>query len=250
MATDRAHGPGGPLTHDAGAPSATPHSTVNHRNGGASTRADPRELVGLATADSLAPRAVRPHIVLALCFALPMMACAGIWGATFNVGTVNSMMGNGGLEAVISPAFGAMAGCILFAWIVVSFRPLREPLDDYATVIPGAADTAVEVRARLRDTLQAYGPQGLRLDTRDVDDTPALVLRAATEHAAVTVNPIATDLLIAWSMWRRRSTARVIGQVIGDLLEPAKYSAAASAAASSALRLRAHLDFSVRTTFQ
>jgi hypothetical protein len=143
-----------------------------------------------------------------------------------------------------------MAGCILFAWIVVSFRPLREPLDDYATVIPGAADTAVEVRARLRDTLQAYGPQGLRLDTRDVDDTPALVLRAATEHAAVTVIPIATDLLIAWSMWRRRSTARVIGQVIGDLLEPAKYSAAASAAASSALRLRAHLDFSVRTTFQ
>ena len=193
---------------------------------------------------------MRPHIVLALCFALPMVACAGIWGATFNVGTVNSMMGNAGIEAVLSPAFGAMAGCILFAWIVVSFRPLREPLDDYATVVAGAAHSVAQVRARLRDTLEAYGPDQLRIDNREIDGVPTLVLRVGNEYAAIVVHAIATDMIIAWSMWRRRSTARVIGQVIGDLLEPAKHSAGASAAASSALTLRAHLDYLVRTTIQ
>ena len=112
-----------------------------------------------------------------------------IWGATFNVGTVNSMMGNSGIEAVLSPAFGAMAGRILFAWIVVSFRPLREPLDDYATVVADAAHSVADVRARLRDTLEAYGPDELRIDNRRIDAAPTLVLRAAMDTPRPSYTP-------------------------------------------------------------
>lgn len=53
----------------------------------------------MEAADSLAARALRPHLLLATCFVAPLIGCASVWGATSNVGQMNSVLGNGGIEA-------------------------------------------------------------------------------------------------------------------------------------------------------
>ncbi|WP_028935660.1 hypothetical protein [Pseudonocardia spinosispora] len=210
--------------------------------------ARPRTLDGSAVeaADALAPRALRPHLVLAACFGFPLVACGMVWGATFNVGSMNSMVGRGGIEAAISPAFAAVAGCILFAWIVVSFRPLRESLADGATVLEGGAERADAVTTAIQECAAQRCRQPFQVRQRDLDGVPSLTVRNGAEYGMVTVRALGPDLFVGWSLWRRRSTARLLGQVLNNLTEPARENPYSSVAASSFIVMREQLHCMTR----
>lgn len=200
----------------------------------------------MEAADALAPRALRPHLILSACFGFPLAACGAVWGATFNVGSMNSMVGRGGIEAAISPAFAAAAGCILFAWIIVSFRPLRESLADGATVLEDGAEHAEAVATAIRECATTRCRQPFQTQPQDLDGIPALAVRNGAEHGLVTVRALGPDLFVGWSLWRRRSTARLLGQVLNNLTEPARENPHSAVAASSLIIMREQLHCMTR----
>ena len=208
----------------------------------------PRIVDGSAmeAADALAPRALRPHLILSICFAAPLVAFASVWGATFNVGQMNSMVGNAGIEAAISPAFAAAAGCVLFGWIVVSFRPLRESLADGAVVLEGRGDYAPAVATAIRECATTRCQHPFQAHPHDLDGIPALAVRNGAEYGLVTVRAVGSDLFVGWSLWRRRSTARLLGQVISNLTEPARENPHSAVAASSFIVMREQLHCMTR----
>jgi hypothetical protein len=200
----------------------------------------------MEAADSLAARALRPHLLLATCFVVPLIGCASVWGATFNVGQMNSVMGNGGIEAAISPAFGAAAGCLLFAWLIVTFRPLRESLADGAAVLEGGGPSVEAVVAAIGDCADRRCREPFEAWPRDLDGVKAFAVRNGNEYGLITVRAVGEDLFIGWSLWRRRSTARLLGQVLSNLTEPARENPYAAVAASSFIVMREQLHCMTR----
>jgi hypothetical protein len=196
----------------------------------------------LAAAEALAPRALRPHMLVAMCFAAPLVACASVWAASFNVGQMNTMMANEGAEARVATAFGMVSVVILFAWIAVSFRPLRESLADSAVIVEGTAGSAPEVYAAIRECAETRCGDPFRFEATELDGIPGLVVRNEAEHGLITVRAIGPDLFIGWSLWRRRSTARLIGQILNNLVDAAKFNPYAAAAASSFVVMREQLQ--------
>jgi hypothetical protein len=198
----------------------------------------------MAAADELAPRTLRPHIILSTCFLLPFAALASMWGATLGLGQMNNMVGNLGVEGALSPIFAAGAGCILLLWIIASFRRLREPLADGALVAVGAAEDADVVSAAIREAAarcqSSFQVQDLNLDGF------GLIVRDGVEHGLLTVRVAGNNLLVSWSLWRRRSTARLVTHALGDLLQPAGEHPRSSVAASHYLVMREQMQYLVQ----
>jgi len=196
----------------------------------------------IAAADVFAIRSLVPHLLLSLLFLVPLIGCLAVWAAAFSVGQINTVMANGGIAPELANAFAAAAGSILFAWMVTSFRPLREPLADRAIILEGHAGAIEQVYGAIYDNAARFCAPPFRLTPQKLEGMSALSLRLGNEHGLVTVRPIGSDLFVGWSVWRRRSSARLIGQVINNVLDSAHLNAYSAAAASSFVIMREQLE--------
>lgn len=165
-----------------------------------------------------------------------------MWAATFNVGQMNTMMATEGIEARVATAFGVISVVILLAWVAVLFRPLRESLADSAVIVEGAAGSAPSVYAAISECADSRCKNPFHFEATELDGIPGLVVRYAAEHGLITVRVIGPDLFIGWSLWRRRSTARLIAQVLNNLVDPAQFNPYSAAAASSFVMMREQLQ--------
>lgn len=187
----------------------------------------------MAAADDLAPRTLRPHLILSTCFLLPFVALGSVWGATFGLGQMNDMVGNIGVEGALAPSFAAGAGCVLLLWVIASFRRLREPLADGALVVQDAASAAEAVSAAI-DEAAARCESSFQTQESPLDGF-GLTVRDGGEYGLLTVRVAGSNLIVSWSLWRRRSTAGLVTHVLGDLVQPVREHPRSAAAASTYL---------------
>jgi len=176
--------------------------------------------------DAVTPRILRPHLVRAGLFLVIYSVVATIsvvawfFVAFAAIAAEASRPGSGSGDA-----FGGFTLLLLIlqilvvvAWIVSLFLPLREPIAEYGLLVEGRGGAAPSAYAWVAQTIGVRRTP-FQVNAGKVQNVPVLLLTSGRVRAMVVVSAIGTDLYLGWTMWRSRSTAVLIGNMIRDMVQ-------------------------------
>lgn len=207
--------------------------------------------------DPVSPRAIRPHMVRSGLFLLVMAMF--VVGYSFGLGIsvlTSNVVFSGGIVGLGPRAAGllsvvSLSGIVIvaLAWVVTLMLPVREVVSEYGVVLEGRGDSAARVYAWVRDGLGDRWPR-VTIDAEEVLDVPTVRVTNGVEHAAFTVRALGPDLFLGWSLWRKRSTIRLLWHVMRDGLEWSSEDELNAVRASSAIAMRELLRSIARESAQ
>lgn len=134
------------------------------------------------------------------------------------IGQLSSL--NGEAEGNGSSAFGAFMTIVAFlayiACIVTLFIPVNEPIAEYSLLLEGRVAAGPASYWWILHTAQGRQTP-YRMEPARLAGQYFLSIKDGRDQAMVVVRTVGQDLFVGWTMWRRRSTASVIGQLLRDL---------------------------------
>lgn len=185
----------------------------------------PRELGGVA--DYSLARTLRPHLLRSAVFLAMTSVFVMFWiiGLTFSTLSSLSQVGvripDPGPEVDSALTLLGLGGILVFGfgWLISLTVSVREFVDEGSILLRRAADRRDAVCDVLHRLFEERCPP-FECDTARERST--LFVSGPQLSTVVTVSPTGTDLHIGWSMWRSRSTIRLIGMVFADLVRGAQ----------------------------
>ncbi|HWN32679.1 MAG TPA: hypothetical protein VNP03_08035 [Pseudonocardia sp.] len=182
-----------------------------------------------------------PHLARSIAFLAPVVISLLCWliGTGFSIVAGLGAVGGSGLS--LGPAIDSglsllgLAGLVFFGmvWLASLFVGAREVVAEGGVLIEDGAQALAAVYGSMQVRVNRQCPPFV-VRSGEFDRNPTLWVSNDREEALIIVRPSGPDLRIGWSMWRIRSTATLIG----DLL-PGKRSndvAVLQADSSSAMR--------------
>jgi len=171
-------------------------------------------------------RVLRPHLFRFVVFLVLENVLFVLWlifslmSAIGRLGSGGNGFGNsgGGFFGFVSALLGIAMLLVALAWLVSLFLPTREPIAEYGVLLEERAAGAGQAFGWIAYTVQRRGTP-LQVGDASSSGHHLLTLSSRTEKGAVLVTGYGSDLYLGWTMWRRRSTVRVIIDAVRDMLE-------------------------------
>lgn len=162
-----------------------------------------------------------PHLLRSIVFLAPVVISLLFWmiGTGFSLVAGLGAVGGSGLS--LGPAIDSglsllgVAGLVFFGmvWLVSLFVGVREVVAEGGVLIEGGARSLAAVHGSMRVRVDRQCPPFV-VRSGEVDGNPTLRVSNDREEALIIVRPSGPDLRIGWSMWRIRSTATLIGDLL------------------------------------
>jgi hypothetical protein len=178
----------------------------------------PDELISdLVTWSVLKPHLLRAIVIFVL-VQVAQIPLFLIWAAV-KASALNNSSGYGSYEdsggSGGSAIFLVLLLLLWLGWLCSFFLPVRESIAEYGLVIEGKGGNGANAFGSLIETIERReAPFTWRMGK--VLGVPCLRLLSGRVRALVFVRKIGNDLYVGWSMWRNRSTAVVVGNLVRD----------------------------------
>lgn len=179
--------------------------------------------------DHASLRSLRPHLLRSGVFFAVIGVFVTCWLVGLTFSTLAALAQVGVRTPDLGPAMDAfltlvgVGGIIVFGlgWLISLLVSVREFVDEQETLLVGAAERRNAVYEAIRANLDERCPP-FTLQTGELEGGLTLRLRGKDAWALVTIQAVGPDLDVNWSMWRTRSTARLITRVFADMITGAQ----------------------------
>jgi hypothetical protein len=162
-----------------------------------------------------------PHLVRTIVFLVPVAVSLLLWtiGTGFSIVAGLGAVGGSGVE--LGPAIDAglsllgLAGLVFFGmiWLASLFVGVREVVADGGVLIENGAQSLAAVHSSMRARVERQSPP-FAVRSGEFAKNPTLRISNDREEALVIFRSTGPDLRIGWSMWRIRSTATLIFELL------------------------------------
>ena len=144
--------------------------------------------------------------------------------------------GSGGAQTLSLAGLGGLL-IVGVAWFVSLVVPVREFLGGQGTMLEDAAARGGPIYDAIRERIERYAP-AVAVVEQSIEGARGIEVRGGGTWAMVLVRPFGPNLHVEWTMWRNRSTARLVSQVLSEMVEGSRAGDAQLVASSSSSAMR------------